>query len=62
MLPDATHIVAIRLGVVVRVAIIEVRVVGICGTVLRPRPEVVGRILFVTDFNKLGISSRTIAG
>ena len=44
MLPDATHIVAIRLGAVVRVASIEGRVEGIRGTVLRPRPEGGGRI------------------
>jgi len=38
LLPDTTNIIAIRLGVVVRVAMIQVRVPGIRSRILSSRP------------------------
>lgn len=42
LLPDASHIVAIRLIIVVRVAVIQVHVVRVRAIVLRRGPVVVG--------------------
>ena len=52
-LPDAANLVAIRLIVVVRVAIVQVHVPGVSAIVLRRRPKVVGRLakLSVTDLS-----------
>ena len=55
-LPDAAHLVAVRrLIVVVRVAIAQVHVPCIRGTVLRGRPKVVAWLTYTTDFNYIAL-------
>lgn len=46
-MPDTPNRVQVSLGVVVRVAVVQIHVPSICRIVLCRRPEVVGRIRFL---------------